>query len=365
MRLWRAIFRVFFDIMYKIEVRGLENYKKAGKRTVIIANHLSYIDPALIATYIPENMQFAINTTISKEWWVKPFLKIVRTYPIEPNNAMALKSLIEEVKQNKRIAIFPEGRTSVTGSLMKIYEGPGMIADKADATILPIRVDGTQFTRFSKVRKLMRGKFTFRRKITITILPPVKVTPPSSLDNRERLKYIGQALYDLMSDMMFESSSYKETIFQTLVNASKIYGKKAQIMQDIDNNSASYSSLLLKAFILANLLSRNSKAGEKVGLMLPNMVGSAITFFAMQAAGRVPAMINFTSGPSNVISACKTAQVKTIYTSRLFVRKAELGELVDSVKESGITLIYLEDLRKHVTPIMKLKCLLGLSLIHI
>jgi acyl-[acyl-carrier-protein]-phospholipid O-acyltransferase/long-chain-fatty-acid--[acyl-carrier-protein] ligase len=359
MRLWRAIFRVFFDIMYKIEVKGLENYKKAGKRTVIIANHLSYIDPALIATYIPENMQFAINTTISKEWWVRPFLKIVRTYPIEPNNAMALKSLIEEVKQNRKIAIFPEGRTSVTGSLMKVYEGPGMIADKADATILPIRVEGTQFTRFSKVRKLMRGKFTFRKKITITILPPVKVTPPPSLDNRERRKYIGHALYDLMSDMMFESSDYKETIFQTLVNASKIYGKKAQIMQDIDNNSASYSSLLLKAFILANLLSRDSKAGEKVGLMLPNMVGSAITFFAMQSAGRVPAMINFTSGPSNVISACETAQVKTIYTSRLFVKKAELGELVDSVKESGINLIYLEDLRKHVTPIMKLKCLLG------
>ena len=92
--------------------KSLENYKKAGKRTVIIANHLSYIDPALIASYIPENMQFAINTTIAREWWVKPFLKIVRTYPIEPNNPMAIKSLIEEVKKDRKIAIFPEGRTS-------------------------------------------------------------------------------------------------------------------------------------------------------------------------------------------------------------------------------------------------------------
>jgi acyl-[acyl-carrier-protein]-phospholipid O-acyltransferase/long-chain-fatty-acid--[acyl-carrier-protein] ligase len=234
-----------------------------------------------------------------------------------------------------------------------------MIADKANATILPIRVDGTQFTRFSKVRKLMRGKFTLRRKITITILPPVKVMPPSSLDNRERRKYIGHALYDLMSDMMFESSDYKETVFQTLINASKIYGKKAQIMQDINNNSASYNSLLLKAFILANLVSRDTKPGEKVGLMLPNMVGSAITFFGMQAAGRVPAMINFTSGPSNVISACETAQVKTIYTSKLFIKTAELKELVDSVSESGISIIYLEDLRKQVTLTIKIKCLLA------
>lgn len=359
MRLWRGIFRLFFDVMYKIEVKGLENYKKAGKKTVIIANHLSYIDPALIASYIPENIQFAINTTIAKEWWVKPFLKIVRTYPIEPNNPMAIKSLIEEVRKNRKIAIFPEGRTSVTGSLMKIYEGPGMIADKANATILPIRVDGTQFTRFSKVRKLMRGKFTLRRKITITILSPVKVNAPVNLDSRERRKYIGHSLYDLMSDMMFESSHYKETIFYSLINASRIYGKKSQMMQDIDNNTANYQGILLKSFILAELVSRDSEPGEKVGLMLPNMVGSAILFFGIQAAGRIPAMINFTSGTSNIISSCKTAQVKIIYTSKKFVKKAELKELVGSIREIGISVIYLEDLSKYVTTILKIKCLIA------
>ncbi len=357
MVLWRSLFKFFFDLMYKIDVKGLENYEKSGERTVIIANHLSYVDPALIATYIPRDMQFAINTTISKEWWVRPFLKIVKTYPVESNNAMALKSLIEEVKKNRTIAIFPEGRTSVTGSLMKIYEGPGMIADKANATILPVRVDGTQFTLFSKIRKLMGGKFVLRRKITITILPPVKVTPPESLDNRGRRKYIGHALYNLMSDMMFESSDYKETVFQSLIDASKIYGKKSQIMQDIDNNSSNYRDLLLKSFILANLISINSKEGEKVGLMMPNMVGSAIAFFGMQAVGRVPAMINFTSGPTNVVSSCKTAEVKTIYTSKRFVKKAELDDLVEFVKESGINVIYLEDLRKYITIAMKLKCL--------
>ena len=80
MKLWRAIFRLFFVIFYKVEVKGIENYEKAGKRTVIVANHLSYIDPPLIASYIPETLQFAINLTITREWWVKPFLKIIKTY---------------------------------------------------------------------------------------------------------------------------------------------------------------------------------------------------------------------------------------------------------------------------------------------
>jgi acyl-[acyl-carrier-protein]-phospholipid O-acyltransferase / long-chain-fatty-acid--[acyl-carrier-protein] ligase len=359
MRLWRAMFRFTFDNFYNVEVKGIENFKKAGNRTVIVANHLSYIDPALIACNIPEEIQFAINMTIAKEWWVKPFLKIIKTYPVEPNNPMAIKSLIEEVKKDKKIAIFPEGRTSVTGSLMKVYEGPGMIADKAGATILPIRVDGTQFTIFSKVRKLMNGKFSFRRKITITILPPVKLNAPEGLDNRERRKFIGQSLYDIMSEMMFESSDYKETLFQSLINASKTYGKKAIIMQDIDNNSANYRSILLKSFIVAKLIKRDSAPGEKIGLMMPGMVGSAISFFGIQAAGRVPAMINFTAGYSNVVSSCQTATVKTIYTSRKFVKRAELSGLVDAVIEAGITVIYMEDLRQHITPLLKVQCLIA------
>lgn len=359
MKVWRAIFRIFFRMLYKVEVTGIENYKKAGKRTVIVANHLSYIDPPLIASYIPETLQFAVNLTVAKEWWVKPFLKIVKTYPVESNNPMAIKSLIEEVKKNKKIAIFPEGRTSMTGSLMKIYEGPGMIADKAGATILPIRVDGTQFTIFSKVRKLMKGKFTLRRKITITILPPVKLSPPDLSANRDRRKYIGQALYDLMSEMIVESSNYKETLFQSLINASKIYGKNATIMEDYDNNSASYRDVMLKSFIVGNLIEKNTKPAEKVGIMLPNMVGSAIVFFAIQAFGRIAAMINFTSGSSNIISACKTSDINTIYTARRFIEKAELNDVIKAVADEGINVVYLEDLRTNISLLLKLKCLVA------
>ena len=244
------IFRTIFSIFYQVEVKGIENYRKAGKRTVIIANHLSYIDPILIATYIPDNIQFAINMSVAKEWWVKPFLKLARTYPIDPNNPMAIKSLIDEVKKNKKIAIFPEGRISLTGALMKVYEGPAMIADKSNATILPIRVDGTQFTCFSKIRRVLKTRFSLRRKITITILPPEKVNPPKTLGSRERRKYISQALYDIMKDMMFESSDYKETLFQSLINSAKLFGMNTKILEDIDGNNTNYRSIFLKSFII-------------------------------------------------------------------------------------------------------------------
>ncbi len=356
LKLWRLVFRAIFELLYDIKIKGLENYSKAGKRSVVIANHLSYIDPLIIGCYVPEeNVKFAINLTIAKEWWVKPFLKIAKTFPIEPNNPMAIKSLIEEVKKDRKIAIFPEGRISTTGSLMKVYEGPGMIADKAKATVLPIRVDGTQFTLFSKTRKVMNGKFRLRRKITITILPPVIVNPPEHLDHRARRKYNGQALYEIMTNMIFESSDYKQTLFQSLISSAKLFGMNSKILQDVDNQTLTYRSLILKSFLIGELISKNNKAKDAVGLMLPNMVGSAVVFFGMQSFGMVPAMINFTSGANNIISSCRTANVRKIYTSRKFIEQAALEDVVKIVGESGIAIIYLENMRKKISLMLKLK----------
>jgi acyl-[acyl-carrier-protein]-phospholipid O-acyltransferase/long-chain-fatty-acid--[acyl-carrier-protein] ligase len=350
------LFKFICDKLYKVEVRGLENLQKAGKRAVIVANHISLIDPVLLGVYLPDRFTFAINVQVSKLWWVRPFLTLSKTYAIEPNNAMAAKALIAEVKKNKKIVIFPEGRISSTGSLMKVYEGPGMIADKADAVILPIRIDGAQYTHFSRMKKL--PKMSFFPHVTITIMPPVRLDAPESMHSRQRRKHIGQKLYDIMSDMMFESSDYKRTFFQSLIDASAFYRPQHAIIQDINNNSATYRQLLTKSFVLGNIIAKNSHEGEYLGIMLPNAVGSVVTFFAMQAFGRVPAMINFTSGSGSIVSACNTARINTIYTSREFIAKAELQELDAKLREN-FNVIYLEDLRQNLTFAVKILGLIG------
>lgn len=354
--LFSTIFKFLCDKLYRVEVRGLENLQKAGKRAVIVANHISLIDPVLIGVYLPEKFTFAINSQVAKLWWVRPFLTLSKTYSIEPSNAMAAKALISEVKKNKKIVIFPEGRISATGSLMKIYEGPGMIADKADATIVPVRIDGSEYTHFSRVKKL--PSMSFFPQIIITVMPPVRLDAPEEMHSRQRRKYIGQKLYDIMSDMMFESSDYKKTFFQSLVEAAKFYGYKHKIIQDLDGNITTYRQLLMRSFILGDIISDRTAIGESVGIMLPNAVGTAITFFGMQAFGRVPAMINFTSGAVNIISSCQTARVKTIYTSRKFIDKAELNELARKLEEF-FDVVYLEDVRSKITPIKKIKGLIG------
>lgn len=348
----KRFFKIIFDNFYNVEVKGLENFDKAGKRAVIVANHISYLDPPLLAVYLPEKITFAINTFVAQVWWIRPFAKLIKTYPVDPNNPMAMKNLINEVKQNKKIAIFPEGRVSTTGSLMKIYEGPGMIAQKADANILPIRVDGPQFTFFSKLRHIFKNKMF--PKITITILPPVKLESPKDLSPRDARKYLSQRLYDIMSGMMFESSDYNKTIFQSLIDAAKMHGYNYSIIMDNDNSDVSYRSLITKSFVLGDIISKHTEKYENVGLMLPNSCACVISFYGMLAFERTPTMINFSSGVSNIISACKTASVKTIFTSKRFIEKAELNDLIESLSEH-VEVKYLEDLRSKLGIFTKLK----------
>src|SRR6201999_3734777 len=108
---------------------------------LVVANHTAYLDAAIFAAFLPERVGFAVNTHTAKRWWLRPLLKLVDAFPLDPANPMAAKTLIDKLKQNKKCMIFPEGRLTMTGSLMKIYEGPGMIADKSGAMILPIRID--------------------------------------------------------------------------------------------------------------------------------------------------------------------------------------------------------------------------------
>ena len=78
--------------------------------------------------------------------------------------------------------------------------------------------------------------------------------------------------------------------------------------------------------------------------MLPASSAAAVTFFALHAFGRTPAMLNFTAGIRNLKAACELAGVKRVLTSHRFVEQGKLHDLVDAL-ETLTTVTYLEDVR--------------------
>lgn len=343
--LFKSLLQGVFKILYKVEIRGLENFEKAGKRAVIVGNHVSLLDPPLLAAFLPGRPMFAVNVYVANWWWVRPFLKLVDAFPLDPTNPFSMKGLIRKVEEDRHVVIFPEGRLTETGALMKIYDGPGMIADKAEAVVLPVRLDGVQHTSFAR----LKGKIPLRKfpKITITILEPRTFKLDEKLKGRERRAAAGRQLYDLMEEMMFLTGDREQTLYQAMLDARYINGDNAVIAEDIERKPIKFGKLIQGSIALGKKLQDLTVKGENVGLMLPNSIGAVTAFFALQAYGRVPAMLNFSAGSKAIISACKTAEIKTVLTSSRFVEMARLSGLIEEISKYA-KVIYLEDIRKNI-----------------
>ncbi|HEX3503667.1 MAG TPA: MFS transporter, partial [Xanthobacteraceae bacterium] len=180
------VFRAFF----RLEVKGLENVAKGGDNAMIALNHVSFLDPPLAAAILPKRPVFAVDVGISQRWWIQPFLKFVRTMALDPLKPFSLRAIINAVKDGNMLVIFPEGRITVTGSLMKVYDGAGMIADKADAMVVPVRLEGPEQTIFSRLTDTQVRRRWFP-KITVTILEPVKLKIDPDIKGRKRRQAAG------------------------------------------------------------------------------------------------------------------------------------------------------------------------------
>jgi acyl-[acyl-carrier-protein]-phospholipid O-acyltransferase / long-chain-fatty-acid--[acyl-carrier-protein] ligase len=346
------VFRAFF----RLEVKGLENIDKAGPNAIIALNHVSFLDPPLAVSILPKRPVFAIDVAMSKHWWIQPFLKFVRTMALDPLKPFSLRALINAVRDGNMLVIFPEGRITVTGSLMKVYDGAAMIADKADAMVVPVRIDGPEVTIFSRLKSSQVRRRLFP-KITVTILEPVKLKIDPELKGRKRRQAAGAALYEVMSQLIYRTTSTDRTVVEALIEAAHRSGPNWLAVEDPVSGRLSYKRLLIAVSILGRKLMPLAPEGRALGVMLPTSNGAVVTLFAVMSAGRVPAMINFTAGAANILSACRAAEVDTILTSRAFVEKGRLDNVVAQLA-GQLRLIYLEDIRQTVGPLDKLR---GLS----
>ncbi len=341
----QSIARSLFRLFYRVEVKGFANYQKVANKAVIIANHTSYLDGLLLGAFLPHQLSFAINTNIADKWWVKPVFAFFNLLPVDPTNPMATKALVSQLKKGRRIVIFPEGRLTVTGALMKIYEGPGAIAHLANAPLLPIRIEGAQYSMFSRLKGIV--KLRFFPKITLIIEQPTWFKPPEKLSSRERRTWLAEALYEQMSCMMFNTSNRERTLFESLLDARRLHGGGHKVIEDVERNPISYNRLILGAFILGRRIKKGTRARDNVGLFLPNSVGAVVTFFALQAFGRVPAMLNYSAGIKNIKAACTAAKITTILTSKRFIELGNLEE-AEAALEQHYKLVYLEDIREKI-----------------
>ena len=351
--LLRSLFCSVLNLFFRVKVEGLTNLRNAGSKTLIVANHVSLLDGILVAAYLPRKITFAIDGTWGAKWYVQMFSGIVDFYPLNPTNPLSVRSLIEVVNKGKTVMIFPEGRISVTGSLMKVYEGAGVVAEKSGAKIVPLRIDGAQYSKFSYIGNLIKTQIF--PKIKLSILPACKLNVPQNVSSRERRRLISLQLHDIMADMIYNTTDKNQPLFNLLLNAERLYGKKHKIAIDVTRNTLTYSQFILRAYVLGEAYTSAFKGEKNIGVLLPNSLAAAVSFFALHQADKIPVMLNFSLGDKQFSSCLHTVNVKKIITSRRFIEQGQLQRLIDCAEKAGCEVIYLETFAKEIGFITKWK----------
>ena len=338
----KAFVRLVCRLLFRVEVHGdpsvLDN-----PRTLVIANHESFLDGPLLALFLPLKSTFVVHSEVLRNPLFRWILGGVPHLAVDPTNPLALKAAIRLIETGKPAVIFPEGRITTTGSLMKVYDGAAFVAARTGATVVPVRLTGPAQSYFSRLAGLYPRKLF--PKISITILGRHTIAMPATGKARERRRKAGQAMRQIMLEMLVATRP-RGTLFEAFLDAGGTFGRNYRLVEDVRMVEESYGSLTKMALGIARLVSKFTVPGENVGLLMPNIAPTLGAILGLSAMRRVPAMLNYTAGPEGIRAACVAARIRHVITLRSFLEKGNLGHLVADLGE--VRVHYLEDLKKEL-----------------
>lgn len=358
----KSFLRFILKICFNVTVNNFAHFK--GEKKLIIANHQSFLDGLLIGLFLPITPTFVVHTTVLHKWYFRFILSFVNYLAVDTTKPMAMKKVASLINQGIPIVIFPEGRITLTGSLMKIYDGTAFIAYKTQADVISVWIDGAIHTKFSR-QKLLPKHFFPNISLTINAETQIQIDPNSHLSAKIKRKKAGEQMRKVMQKSMFLAQP-KETLYQRMLRISSLHGSKTTILYDkeqLENPKLpplNYKDMFKRILGVGKLLSRYTVNKEVVGVLLPNVATTPAIIFGLNIFNRIPAMLNYTLGSQGLQSACETANINTIITSRKFIEIAKLEQNLNGLH--NITVLYLEDLKEQMS--LKDKLWLMLYAVH-
>jgi len=338
------LMHLLFRLRVEGDLTGLDS-----RRLLIIANHESFLDGLLLGVSLPVDAVFVVHTGVTRNPLFRLMLSLVDYYAVDPTNPMAMKTIVKLVESGRPVVIFPEGRITTTGSLMKVYDGPAFVAAKTGADVVPVRLDGPARSYFARTS----GDYPHRLfpRISLTVLPKARIALAETGKARDRRRQAGESMRRLMQEMVFSSHPIS-TLYSGFIDAMEIHGRQRRVLEDMKQIEYSYGDLLKMTLALGRAGERVSRPGEAVGLLLPNVAATLALMLGLSARGRVPAMLNYTAGAEGLRNACAAGRIATVICARKFVETAKLEPALAGLE--GIRLLWLEDLAAGIGVLDKL-----------
>jgi acyl-[acyl-carrier-protein]-phospholipid O-acyltransferase / long-chain-fatty-acid--[acyl-carrier-protein] ligase len=331
--------KLILRICFRISVEGDLAQLKSGK-ALLVANHDSWLDGALLGLFLPRRVSVVMSRDAMTVAWNRWLARFFRHCVLDLSEPATVKRIVHMLAAGEAVAMFPQGRVTTTAGAMKLYHSVATIAARSGAAIVPVTISGLLHSRYGRVP----GDFRRQRLPKVAIRVHSAARLPEFTDARTRIKrqYAADALTAIMQRAAVEARK-RQTLFEAFLAAVNVFGRGHKIVEDVRGKRETYGELLRTTLALARICARIGERRENVGVMMPNLSTTACLLLGMSAAGRVPAMLNYTGGAEAIRGACVAAGITTVITSRRFVEVTRLYPVLDALCNQRI--LFIEDLR--------------------
>jgi acyl-[acyl-carrier-protein]-phospholipid O-acyltransferase/long-chain-fatty-acid--[acyl-carrier-protein] ligase len=349
----KTLLRFFLRLLFGFRAYNEEVLKTPGP-VLLLPNHVSWLDWLFLLVCTDKDWKGVVSERTAHTSWLHRKIMINRrTFPIDTDSSYAVKHVAEFLAQGGRLALFPEGRLSRTGTLMKLFDGTGFLLHKTGAKVITCYLRGAH--RLPASPNPNRKKWFPR--ITAHFSDALTAPHVEHLSTSQARALFTNWLRDQMVRQQFEIEMEfgPQTLAEAVVESAACFSGHV-VLQDV-NAALTYKKLLVSADLMArqldNALSRDVK---RVGVLLPNENATPVVLLSLWTLDKEAAIFNYSAGPAIMLSCAQLAGVKQIITSRAFLERAKLD--VSALSEAGIDFVYLEDIRARISGSAKLRALL-------
>lgn len=155
---WRRLFQyiithicymVRLKLIYRLEVHGLENVPK-DNAYIVAPNHLSTLDPPMIAGIMPRPVAFMAKKELFKNPFMRWWLNWLGSFAVDRENlsVSTIRTVLTIKKTNWVFGIFPQGTRQEPGVISNITKGFASLAKTTKCGIIPVGIIGTEKAKY-------------------------------------------------------------------------------------------------------------------------------------------------------------------------------------------------------------------------
>jgi acyl-[acyl-carrier-protein]-phospholipid O-acyltransferase/long-chain-fatty-acid--[acyl-carrier-protein] ligase len=310
------LFRPLVKTFYRVRALGLEHLPDGG--CLLLPNHITWVDAVVLQLACPRPIRYIIDQEFYHKPLLKPLLRIAGCIPIDSRKARsAIRVATEQIAAGEIVCLFPEGQLTRSGTLLRLRRGYELIAQHANAPVIPVWLDRLWGSIFS----FQGGKFFAKwpkeipYRISVAFGKPLEPAAADIATVREELLKLGELCYS-------RRPALDRHLAEACVSGLKRRRLSTAVIDGVDHSELSRAKLLGAGIALSRWL-RKEFSDPRIAIVLPASKGSMVANLAVTLAGKVPVDLNFTMGRAANEFCIRRAELGVTITATAFMERVK------------------------------------------